>query len=261
MKLYHTSQETLKDYTENIDKARAGFDLSDFVNQRKEAELQGDIGHVYISGILLFNATNIDKQLGATDYKDIVEDIEEMIEQGAKAILLHINSGGGSVMGCVEAAKAIQNCPIPIVSHVEGLACSAAYKLAVGSTYIVATESSLVGNIGTIMVYTDTSALMANMGIARYAFVNDGAIYKSIGQLDGLTQEQADFLQLTINQNGKTFQDHVKANREVAEEVFSAAWYSGENAVNVGLIDEVGSKSLAITRCRELLDLEISINE
>lgn len=256
MKLYEISENALQTYQSNILKAEQGIDLSFFVNKRKEAKLENGIGHVHVYGALLSDATPIDKELGNTDYKDIVSDIQSMVDQGAKAILLHVNSGGGSVMGCIETAEYIQDLPIPVVTHVEGTCASAAYKLAVGSTHIVATKSSIVGNIGTIMVYTDSSAFMDRIGLKYIAFVNDGAIYKSTGHTDSLTEDQAEYLQSEINKAGENFQNHVKANRSVSEEVFTAAWYGNLEAIQTGLVDEVGGVETAIQRTLELIELD-----
>jgi ClpP class serine protease len=254
MKLFQITEDAFKQYQKDKDKTENGIDLSLFVNKREEAELENGIGHVYISGVLLSNATPMDKALGNTDYKDIIEDIEDMLEAGASAILLHINSGGGSVMGCVEVAKYISELQVPVVVHVDsGICMSAAYKLAAGASWIMSTPSSEIGNIGTIMVFTDTSRLSQAMGVEYIAFVNDGAVYKSIGHTDSLTEEQAQYLQTQINLAGEEFQDHVLSNRAVSPDVFTAAWYHNQYAVDAGLVDEIGDEELAEQRCLELV--------
>jgi protease-4 len=255
MKLFYTTEDALETYKANRTKAESGFDLSFFVNKRKEAKLENGIGHVFVYGMLIFDAAPIDKALGNTDYKDVEADIQSMIDQGAKAILLHVNSGGGYVLGCMETSEFIQNLPVPVVTHVDGICCSAAYKLASGSTYIIATKSSQVGNIGTIAVYADTSEMMQRIGVQYIAFYNEGAIYKSIGHTDSLTQEQIDYLQAGINKAGEEFQNHVKANRSVSEDVFTAAWYNGAQGVEAGLVDEIGGVEMAIQRTLELIEV------
>lgn len=254
MKIYAISESQLENYLHNRERAEQGIDISFFVNKRKEAKLENGIGHVHIYGALLPDAAPIDRKLGNTDYKDIVNDVNSMINQGAKAILLEINSGGGAVLGCVEAAEFIQNLSVPVVTHVDGDCASAAYKIASGSTYIVATKSSINGNIGAISVHLDSSAIKERMGLRYVTFVNEGAIYKSTGHTDTLSQEQAEYLQARINKAGEDFQNHVRANRSPSEEVFTAAWYTGQEAVDVGLVDEIGSLETAIQRAQELIE-------
>ena len=256
MKLFQVNETAYKQYQKYKDKSEDGVDLSFFVNKREEAYVENGIGHVFIKGMLLSDASEMDEELGNTDYKDIVEDIEEMLEKGATSILLHINSGGGSVMGCIEVAEYIQNLEVPVVVHIDsGICMSAAYKLAAGTSWIIATKSSEVGNIGTIMVFTDTSAITSAMGLQYIVFVNDGAVYKSIGHSDSLTEVQVEYLQKQINAAGDEFKAHVVANRDVSPEVMTAAWFHGEYAVQAGLIDEIGDVELAKRRCVELTSL------
>lgn len=224
-------------------------------NQREEASLENGIGHVYVYGTLLFDPSPCELEMGNTGYDDIEDDIEEMLELGAKGIVLHINSGGGEVMGNTEVAEYIQNLQVPVVASVAGFSCSAAYKIMAGCSYIVATKSSVVGNIGTIMVFLDTSTYDKAMGLKYIPFVNDGAIYKSIGHTDTLTQEQIAYLQNDINRCGANFQQFVLSNRNVSPEVFTSAWYSDVESIAVGLVDEIGNEELATQRCQELITM------
>ncbi len=254
MILYEITQEAFQTLQKNLIHAREGLDLSEFCNQRKDAELINGIGNVFIRGALLTDSTPIDRKMGNTDYADISKEIQNLIDQGARSILLHVNSGGGTVQGAIETAEFIQNLAVPVVSYIDGCACSAAYKLVSGSTYIVSRKSSNVGNIGSIVVKQDLSVMNQAMGISYVAFVNDGAIYKSTGHLDKLTEDQSAFLQDTINEAGISFKDHVLSNRPgIDPEVFKAGWYSGQRAVDLGLLDMIGSEKDAESICESLM--------
>ena len=147
--------------------------------------------------------------------------------------------------GLKETANAIMQSGIPSESIVEGTAASAAYYLAAstrnedGVNKIESSVSSINGNIGTIMAYTDPSKALKGMGIERKAITNEGADLKSIGSVD-MTEEQHAFLQSQVDEMGQDFRDVVEQSRpEIDEEVFRAGWYSGEKAVNLGLIDSI----------------------
>jgi ClpP class serine protease len=258
MKIFEVTNSTVSEYVNKLAKYENGngngYDLSLYFNQRGEKKLENGVGHVYIQGMLLSDATPLDKMTGATDYDDVYDDIEDLLEMGAKVIVLHINSGGGMVTGCIELCEYIESLPVPTISCVKGMAASAAYKIASATSHIISSKSSDVGNIGTIMVFTDTSALTRAMGVQYVTFVNDGAIYKSIGHTDSLTEEQVAYLQTSINKAGSEFQEFVKRNRTVSPEVFTAAWYNGQDAVSVGLIDEIGDYRLAEQRAFEMID-------
>ena len=255
MTLYEITEDTFTKYYNNITKAREDMDLSCFINQRKPAYIENGIGYVHIYGTLLHDASPMDKQLGNTDYEDIVDDCDDLIEKGARCIVFNTDSGGGMVLGAVEVAEYIQTLPVPTVAFANGLACSAAYKLISGCSYIIATKSSMVGNIGSITVFEDTSAFSQMMGINKIAFVNDGAIYKSIGHLDSLSEEQKAYIQESINLVGSQFQEHVSKNRiNLKPEVFTAATYSGIQAVDSGLIDMVGNEKDVVETALALID-------
>jgi capsid assembly protease len=259
MKLFQISKQSLDSYQSSLKKTESYDDddmFSFYFNQRKPSTLIGSVGHVYIYGMLLSDATQRDKAIGATDYNDVKEDIKALLSQGAELIIFHFNSGGGAVSGCIELAEYIEQLPIPTIASVEGMCASAAYKLASATSYIIATKSSDVGNIGTISVFIDTSIMNAAMGINYIAFTNEGADYKSLGHLDSLTEDQANYLQKIINDAGNDFKEFVLRNRNITNpEVWKAAWFYGQSAIDAGLIDEIGDVETANTRGSEIIGM------
>jgi len=254
MKILEVNQEQYNLTNSLLEKAKEGLDLSQFVNQRPEPKLENNIGHVWVTGMLINNATPIEKQLGCTCYKDIIEDLEDLVEDGAQAIVLHVNSGGGSCNGAVEAANAVVNCPVPVVAIIDETGCSAAYKIACGATWLMSYPSANVGNIGTILVVEDTSVLYNSMGISFEAFVGEENLLKSAGHLPSLTDDQKVFLQERINEASENFKQHVLASRpDINPEVFKSGWYSGDTALSLGLVDELGNDDLAEQRANELI--------
>lgn len=261
--IYEITQEAFKTLQDRkIAAKQEGFDLSLFINSRKPARVENGIGFVSIYGPLMRDSAPIDKLLGTTDYGDIENDCESVLAAGARCIVFEVDSGGGYANGCVECAEYIAALPVPTVALISGQSCSAAYKLTSSCNWIVSTKSSDVGNIGVILVMVDTSKLMENAGVSFICFTNDGATLKSTGHLDSLTEEQTEFLQESINEMGAVFKNHVLANRpNVSEEVFKAGWYSGSKALELGLVDEIGTASLALQRALELAELAQDLTE
>lgn len=257
MKILEVNKEQYLESTTLLNKAKEGLDLSDFVNQRPDAYIENNIGHVFVWGMLMNNAAPIDKKLGATDYKDIIHDLEETVEKGAVAIVLHCNSGGGTCNGAFEAADAVSSCPVPVVAAIDGTCASACYKLACGADWIISNPSSVSGSIGTILIVEDTSAMLANFGISYDCFTGEENIFKSTGHLPSLTEEQKQFLADSINEASTGFKEWVLQNRpNINQEVFKSGFYSGNKALALGLVDEIGNSGLAITRAIELSELQ-----
>jgi protease-4 len=235
-----------------MQQAKEGLDLSFFVNQRPPLKVDASgVAHVWIYGPLIADSAPVHRALGATDYTEIAA---ELATDGIRGVLLHVDSPGGTVQGCIEVARLVESLSVPVVAYVHGCACSAAYKLACGADYLVSSPSAIVGNIGTILIVADTSAMLSGMGVSLNAITNDGATLKSTGHLASLTEEQQAFLQEGINEAGAAFKAHVESNRPgIDPEVWRAGWYSGDRALSLGLVDEIGSEADALARLFELL--------
>lgn len=240
MKLFSILPDSLTELHNKRLEAKSGIDLSTFVNQREAAHVENGIGYVSIYGPLLRDSAPIDRMLGCTDYEDIIDDCELCLTLGARAIMFEIDSPGGTCAGAIETAEFVRDLPVPSIGYVEGLCCSAAYEIASGMTFLAATKSASVGNIGAIIAYADTSKLYQEMGIEIQTFVSDGADLKSIGYGEPLTDPQKEFLQESINDAGNTFKQFVLDNRpEVDPLVFRAGWYGGNRSLELGLVDAV----------------------
>lgn len=218
-----------------------------FYTLRQKAFIDGDgIAHIEIRGAVLNKAPAIYEMLGlATRYSTIIAETEAAVEQGAKAILYHVDSPGGTVSGVIESGEAIMKAGVPTAAHCDGLSCSAAYWLSAGCTGIIATPSAIVGNIGAIISWADCDKFWEDMGITFKALVSEGADLKSTFHLEP-DESQTAFLQDSINESGRAFRDHVTAGRgaagiELDPEVFRAGWYSGERAGALGLVDGIGT--------------------
>jgi protease-4 len=215
------------------------IEFEDFFTLRPSAQVVDGVGIVSIQGLLTNDVPAIYEKIGiVTTYNTIRAEIEGAIMAGAGAIQLQINSGGGSVNGAIELSRFIANLGVPTASVVTSCACSAAYMIASATDYIAATETAQVGNIGTIIKWADFTKYYDRIGIEEKAITNEGATLKSTFHLEP-NAEQLAFLQETADQFGKSFQDFVSSRRNVDSEVFRAGWYSGERALQFGLIDEI----------------------
>jgi ClpP class serine protease len=221
--------------------------LDQFYTRRVAMFLDGDgIAHIQVVGSLLNKAPAIyEKWSLATRYDTIIAETQAAVEQGAKGILYHFDSPGGTVAGIIEASEAIADAGVPTVAHCHGLACSAAYWLPAGMSAIIASPSATVGNIGAIITWMDCTGFWAEQGIVFKALTSEGADLKSTFHLEP-NDEQLAFLQDSINEAGAAFRAHVAAGRAAAgatldDEVFRAGWYSGQRAGQLGLIDAIGT--------------------
>lgn len=244
---------------EKSNEPRADSYYEQFYTLRKDAFIDSDgIAHIEVRGALLNKAPSFYEKLGlATRYGTIISETDASVGNGAKGIIYHVDSPGGTVAGVVEAGQSIAAAGIPTVAHCFGMACSAAYWLPAGCSAIIANPSALIGNIGAIISWADCDKFWEDMGVTFKALVSEGADLKSTFHLEP-DEAQLAFLQESINESGKAFRDHVSAGRSAAgasleDEVFRAGWYSGERAGSLGLLDGIGTAADAAEYLKSLI--------
>ena len=204
------------------------------------------LGVVEINGVLGQHLSLMERMCGGVDYGDIVSKTRAFAQDPTISnIVLHtMICPGGTATGCPEAYAALQQIKSesgkPMLSVVTGQCCSAGYYLAAACDSIVATESSMVGSIGTMRMVEDRSAALASAGVKRFAIMS--ASMKDIGNPDRpMTDPEKAHLQAMTNYLGGLFVRDMKSARpNIADEVFSNGLpYYAADAMRLGLIDAI----------------------
>jgi ClpP class serine protease len=222
------------------------LDLGDFVNQRQAATVDRDgIGHVYMEGALGRRLTGIEKSCGACDYADLTDELHAIATQ-SRAIMLHSDTPGGMASGNYEIAQIVANgLGVPVMAYVDGMMASAGYMIGAGADMIVASPSASVGSIGVLIPWVDEDQMWQALGMTWNPIVATGADLKDAGHGPNLTADQRQHLQESVDYLATQFRDHVTNNRAVDPEVFRAGSYRGERALELGLIDAIGTEEEA----------------
>ncbi len=161
-----------------------------------------------------------------------------------KAVVLQIDSYGGSPIAPEIFLKYVENYNKPIVSVIREAGDSAAYAIAIGTDHIIAGETSSVGSIGSNASFINNSDKNKKDGL-NYISITTGK-YKDIGVPDKeLSKEDIAFLKDQNNSYGQIFKNWVAKYRnmtpEKVDELATGQAWTGKEAKNLGLIDEVGS--------------------
>lgn len=160
-----------------------------------------------------------------------------------KAIVLEIDSMGGSPVAGEEIANAVKNSQKPILGLIRQSGASAAYWAVSGADRIWASKNSDVGSIGVTQSYLNNVENNKKEGFT-YEQLSSGK-FKDSGTPDlSLTKEEKDLFMRDVNIVYRNFMDAVSINRNIPlEEVKKIADGStvlGEKARELGLIDEIG---------------------
>lgn len=185
---------------------------------------------------------------GGTSYDRLIATVRQLVAaDGVGSIVLDIDSPGGAVEGCPEAADELfkMRGTKPIIAVANTMAASAAYDLAAQADEVIVSPSSLTGSIGVIAIHEDLTKMAEGMG-AKVTLLTAGK-FKAVGHpLEPLTEETEALFQKQIDAYYGMFVDAVARGRGVkASEVragFGEGWIVGaKEAVQLGMADRVGT--------------------
>ncbi len=185
-------------------------------------------------------------------------------DEGARAVVLLINSPGGSPVqaGIInqEILRLKAKHGKPVYAVVEEACASAAYYIAVAADQIFVDKASIVGSIGVLMDGFGFTGLMNKLGVER-RLLTAGENKGLLDPFSPLNDNQRAFAQRMLDQIHQQFIDAVKAGRgdrlKVNRETFSGLLWSGQQAVEQGLADQLGSLDFVareIVKAEDIMD-------
>lgn len=209
----------------------------------------GTVAVIPIQGQIGYGSANVlgGSTVNPDEIKEQIRNAED--DSSVSAILLEINSPGGTPVASEEIMNVVKGCKKPVVSWISDSGASGAYLAATGSDKIVASNSSMVGSIGVIMDLTNLSDLYAKLGINRSSI--KAGEYKDMGaDYRNLTPEEQSILQNMVDENYDNFMTIVAENRNLSKEyvasIAEGQIYTGKQAKELKLIDEIGGKDKAL---------------
>ncbi len=185
-------------------------------------------------------------------------------ESTAQAVVLLINSPGGSPVQAGILNDEIMRLKVlhkkPVYAVVEETCASAAYYIAVAADKIYVDKASIVGSIGVLMDGFGFTGLMDKLGVERRLMTAG----ENKGFLDPFSPQTAPhkaYAQTMLNQIHKQFIEAVKNGRgqrlKETPETFSGLFWSGQQAVELGLADELKSLDTVareVVKAEEIID-------
>lgn len=185
-------------------------------------------------------------------------------DTGAQAIVLLINSPGGSPVqaGIIndELRRLKAKYKKPVYAVVEESCASAAYYIAVSADQIFVDKASIVGSIGVLMDGFGFTGLMEKLGVER-RLMTAGENKGFLDPFSPQTEKQRAYAQAMLDQIHKQFIDVVKAGRgqrlKESPDTFSGLFWTGQQAVEMGLADSVGNLDFVareVVKAEELVD-------
>jgi protease-4 len=176
-------------------------------------------------------------------------------DDSVKAIVLQINSPGGSVAASQEIVNLLAQVEKPIVVSMSDLAASGGYYISAGTDKIVALPGTLTGSIGVISEVPNLKGLFDKLGIDMQVFIA-GKHKDMYGGFRDLTPEEKVIMQDMTDQLYNQFVQVVARGRNLSEdkvrELANGQLYTGIQAKELGLVDELGGIQTAIDAAASL---------
>lgn len=220
------------------------------------------IAVVPVSGVIARYSSQVNgvSQARGRSMESLRADVQQALDDPAvDAILLDVDSPGGSVDGVTEAADLLReaNDTKPLYALADGMMASAAYWLGSQARRVFATRGSTIGSIGVYAVLRDSSERFAKDG--ERVHVVRSAPMKGRGMPgEALDDETLADVQRSVDEWHGLFVDAVQRGRGIAashaQKLADGRDYLGRRAVEVGLVDQIATFDQAVAAIRAELD-------
>src|ERR1700683_1204745 len=183
--------------------------------------------------------------------QDRVEALERLADSKAAAVIVHINSPGGTTAGSEQLYDALVQLKAkkPLVVVVEGLAASGGYITAIAADHIIAQQTSLVGSIGVLFQFPNFTDLMKTVGV-KVEEVKSSPLKAAPNGFEPTSPEARAALDSLVKDSYAWFRGLVKERRgmddALLEKVSDGRVFTGHQAVELKLIDQLGDEKTAV---------------
>ncbi len=260
-----TGQE-VKLYDDESNKETKPFALSPFTLRKYSSLDEAPAGSIAV--INVEDVLDKDDYCGTPGTKTLTAMLEDALSKdNIIGAVLNIDSPGGSPYGTESFANAIKSAEKPIVAFVEGRAASAAYWIAAACDHIVMGGTiTRVGSIGTYATIRDYTKYYESMGVKIWEIYATASTEKNAGVRELIEKQDPSKMRTQdIDPINAAFMSHVTDQRGskldlTKENVLSGKMYTGQEAVEVGLADELGSFQDALQAVEDLSNQKPSYN-
>ena len=231
----------------------------------KGAKKEGDqIAVYYAYGEIVDSETG---SMTDTDHNivanTVCKDLEKLMnDDDVKAVVLRVNSPGGSAYASEQIWRAVTNLKAkkPVVVSMGGYAASGGYYISCNANYIYTEPTTLTGSIGIFGMFPDVSQLLTQKLGVKFSEVKTNK-HSAFGAMSRpLNADETALLEQYIDRGYKLFRKRVADGRklkvEQVEEIAQGRVWLGNDALPIKLVDAVGSLNDAVKKAAELAKLK-----
>jgi protease-4 len=198
---------------------------------------------------------------GADEIVDLIEQADD--DENADALLVRLNTPGGAVVPSDDIRRAAERFDGPTVAYATDTCASGGYWIASGCDELWSREGSIVGSIGVRGSRMTASELLDKTGLEYEQFT--AGEYKEAGTpFTEIDEDEREYLQGLIDDYYDQFVETVAEGRRMDADAIretEAKVFLGEEAHEMGLVDEIGTHEDVEDRIEHLLDEEVETRE
>lgn len=260
---FSTYENTLKEKLDLKEKDKLNrIDLLDYTErigrQNKYKTNKNKIAVVYAQGQIIYDEGSIET-VSPDDMNKSLQKAQK--DDAVKAVVLRVNSPGGDAMSSDLIWNEIENTKKekPVIVSMGDVAASGGYYIAAGGDKIFAEPSTITGSIGVFGMLPNIKELADDMGVtAQQVSTNDNAIAYS--PFTDMTDSQRGFLEENVSAIYGLFKQRVADGRGLSldevEEIAQGRVWTGSQAIENGLVDELGGLEEALAYAAEQADID-----
>lgn len=216
--------------------------------KRKLRRVSGKVAVMPIHGVIEQRLSWFSYMMGGCGTEDCAAALSDhLASKDVQAIVLHVDSPGGTVYGVEELSDMIYEARQvkPIYAVSDSLMASAAYWVGTAAERVFVTPGGDVGSVGVYAMHVDYSAVLEAEGI-KVTIAKAGKYKAEMNPYEPLTEEARDYLQESVDETYTKFIKAVARNRgltakEVRENFGQGRVVSAEKAKSVGMVDRVAT--------------------
>ena len=218
----------------------------------------------YKIGVLYAEGDIVDSGTEGIVCKDIVEEIDDLREDDdVAAVVFRVNSGGGSAYASEQIHHALEllKAEKPLVVSMGDCAASGGYYISCNANYIFAEPTTLTGSIGIFGIIPNVQKLTEKVGVSIDGVeTHDLSNFGTNAVTRGMNAQERALMQAEINRGYDLFTRRCAEGRGMSQDdikkIAEGRVWSGMRAMDLGLVDNLGSLSDAIKKAAELAELE-----
>jgi protease-4 len=196
------------------------------------------------------------------DSKDTVDKLDEYArDESIKAVVLRLETPGGAIVPSQEIYEKVLKVKAEksVVASMGTVAASGGYYIACAANRIVANPGTITGSIGVIAQFSQVEELLKKIGL-KSTIIKSGK-YKDMGSpLREMTDEEQKVIQEVIDDIYEQFVEVVAQNRNISKETIketaAAKIFTGRQALELGLVDELGTMEYSVDLAAKLAGIE-----